>query len=121
LVKEAPTGDIYDPAAWEDIEPIARGIGDLFKFDTLGQTLIGLYQGVVTLDTDEGEKPYLQFKDAMINGEKVGLVAVSASYDLNSKLTDISTDSPVFIRYVADRETSRGQTPMKVYEVKAKF
>jgi hypothetical protein len=121
LVKEAPTGDIYDPAAWEGIEPIARGIGDLFKFDTLGQTLIGLYQGEVTLETDDGEVPYLQFKDAMINGERVGLVSVSASYDLTTKLASISVDSPVYVRYVADKETSRGQTPMKVYEVKAKF
>ena len=120
MVKEV-SGDIYDPSAWEGIEAIEKGIGQLLKFENHGEVLIGIYQGEVNLDTDDGEAHYLQFKDAMFQGEKVGLVAVSASFNLTQKLTDVAEGSPVFIRYVSDQETSRGQTPMKVYEVKAKF
>ena len=109
---------------WDDIEPIQAGIGSIRRFDKHGDIVVGYYQGEVTLDTDDGEAPYLQFKDAD-TGE---LIAVSAATDLVRKIvnhddpaTGVPVGALVRIEYISDAETKRGQTPMKVFKVQARF
>jgi hypothetical protein len=106
---------------WDDIPTIEAGIGETYKFEEHGEVVIGEYLGTGTLDTDDGEALYLRFKQ-----EDGKVLAISANYDLKRKIIEggdsgnpIQEGAMVRIVYTHDTPTSRGQTAMKVFEVRA--
>lgn len=105
-----------DPEFWEGVDTIAPGIGEVVKFQNIGDVLVGTYLGRTEVETDDGMVGAHTFVDP--NGEPI---AAWASYDLDKKLAEVQTESLVRIEYVKDIETSRGQTPMKSFRVQAKF
>lgn len=105
-----------DPAFWDGVDAISPGIGEIVKFQTFGDVLIGTYLGRVEIETDDGMVGAHTFVDP--NGEPI---AAWASYDLDKKLAEVPEQSLVRIEYTKDIQTSRGQTPMKSFRVQAKF
>ena len=117
-VTEGPAEAVED--SWDDVPEIEKGIGETYKFDNIGDTVIGEYLGTgeLEINTDDGEETALYHR---VKTDDMGTIALSSSFDLGRKLEDIATGTRVRIEYLRDTPTNRGQTDMKVFKVQAKL
>lgn len=103
--------------SWDDVPVVKAGVGEIVKFDNVGDFFVGTYLGKAEVTTDDGE-----IIEAHTFENDMGLpVAIWASYDLNRKLADIGNGILVRVEYVRDVETKRGLSPMKEFKVQARF
>lgn len=97
---------------WDEVASVEAGFDETFKFESHGDHIIGLFAGMQTVDTDDGEAT------AAVLATGDGRVGVWVNHDLKQKLKKVDEGMTVRIEYVDDRSVNRG-SPMKIYDLKA--
>lgn len=99
----------YGEESWEMLqEESAEG----FKFENIGDQLVGVYRSIEHIEPEEGE-PF----DRVVLDTDEGPVAIPTSYSVMRAIGKAEPGDRLRITYIRDIQTSRGLNPMKDFRV----
>ena len=111
-----PTGSL-SPAEYDEWETLTSELGDRIRFTTVGQVVIGRYEGTseVSIIDDDGAEAT---RTAMILLTGDGKVHFFPPYQIRELLSDLNIGDMLRIEYKGDSPTKRGLNPVKRFTVK---
>lgn len=111
-----PTATL-SPSDYEEWETLTSELGDRTRFTTVGQVLIGRYEGTVDvsiIDDDGAEAT----RTAMVLVTGDGKVHFFPPYQIRELLPELNHGDMLRIEYKGDSPTKRGLNPVKRFTVK---